>query len=150
MSAARDDWATLGGLLLGSRGIDLHDYDDLLADVPRRGQDRIVPSADYTVPRPRRRTHLRALLHIRLRGDWTAANVPVAEPGRIAQLYAHYNALKAVTAQTGLLTCTILGGTLSGDCYVEDPGRLMRGDPHGNRWSGLVVVDLTFPGGPLT
>jgi hypothetical protein len=150
VTAYRTDFVTLGGLTIGSRGLDVHDYDDLLSDAPMRGANRTVPGVAGRAVRPRQLGELRAALVVRLRGDWTRDNQPVATSGRVAQLYDHLAALRTVTRNTAVQTLTLQldgGLVLSADCQVEDGGRFVRED--GNAWAGIVVVDLTLPDGPL-
>ena len=149
MSAYRDDFVTLGGLTIGSRGIDVQDYDDLLSGAAKRGDNRVVPGSDGRAVRPRKVDELRAVIVVRLRGDWTQDNGSVASGDRVATLYNHLAVLREVTESTAVqdLELQLDDGWVLGpvDCQVEDGGRLQRDNP----WSGVVVVDVTLPDGPL-
>lgn len=149
MAVYRPDWIQLGGLELGSRGIDLHDYDDLIGDTPKRGSNRIVAGEPGSLTRVRVPGDMRAALAVRLRGDWTVGNVAVAGAARIGQLYSHLAALRAVTAAVEPVDLTIYlapGRTLGPvDCIIEDGGRLSRE----NEYVGVVVLSLLLPDGPI-
>jgi hypothetical protein len=149
MTPARDYYyAYLGGLLLGSAGIDVIDMDDLLADPRKRGGNRPVPGVQGQAVRPRVADQLSAAIEVHLYGEWTQDGVRVPEPDRVAQMYGHLAALRQVTAATWVqelevhLTPTV---TFTVDCQVESGGSLIRLNPS----SGKVVLELTLPDGPL-
>jgi hypothetical protein len=149
MTPARDSYyAILGGLLLGSAGIDVVDMDDLFADPPKRGANRIVPSVPGRAVRPRVADQLTAPIEVHLYGEWTQDGVRVPEPDRVGQLYDHLAALRQVTAQTGVVDLTVhLTPTwsITVDCQIESGGTLIRLNPS----AGKVVLEVTLPDGPL-
>jgi hypothetical protein len=149
MTPARTSYyAYLGGLLLGSHGIDVLDLDDLLSEPTKRGQNRTIPQQPGAAVRPRYMPQTTVPVELLLSGEWTQDNVRVPESDRVDTLYAHLADLRAVTKVTDVQTLTVHLSptvTLTADCQVDDGGRFVRQ----NRWTAKVVVSLTLPGGPL-
>jgi hypothetical protein len=150
MTPARTSYyAWLGGLLLGSAGIDVLDMDDLLSEFEKRHGNRVIPQQDGAAVRPMYRPQVTVPVELLLSGEWTQDNVRVPEADRVDTLYEHLADLRAVTRETGLLELTahlspswVLGPV---DVQVTDGGRFVRQNP----WAAKVVVSLTLPGGAV-
>lgn len=146
----RGDWVMLGGLLLGSAGIDVVDYDGLLGDAPMRFTDRPIPGVPGVDPGPMQPNGLRATIRILLRGDSTQDGESVTGMSeRIEQFYDHLAAVRAVTRNNTIQSLVV---QLYPGMQLEGLARIIDGDmPHrdGNPWAAFLIPDLVVHEGPL-
>ena len=147
-TAYRTEYPTFGGLILGSRGIDCYDWDDLLDIAPKKGDPAWdVPGVDGVAALTQFEDGLRVLLLLEISGRWTQDNTPVSgAANRRTQLHSHLAALRAVatlgTIQT--LTLTRAGmADVSVDAKVVSPLRPRHEDVDIYRAS----LDLLLPDG---
>lgn len=147
-TAWRTEFVTFGGLLLGSRGIDCYDWDDLLGTADKKGDPLWdVPGDDGGEPLDQFEDGMRVLLLIEVNGRWTQDNASVSgAANRRTQLHAHLAAIRAVAkvGTTQSLTLTRAGmADVTVDAKVVSPWRPRHEDVDIYKGS----LDLVLPDG---
>jgi hypothetical protein len=145
----RESYITLGGLMMGSLGIEATDFDDVFTDPRKRGEPRPIPQVAGRAARDMTGDAVLAAIEVQVRGDYTQDNVPVSGASRLEEFYDHLADLRAVTRNGTVQTLDVVlyaGATISGiDVQIADGGRLIRDVDY----AGKVVVSVFMLDGAI-
>lgn len=148
-TALYPEYITIGGVHFGSKAREIYDWQELLGSSPKRGQDVTVPGVAGDIPRARVASAHRALLRLRINGEYSHDNVSLSATlnGRVEGAYTQYKIAKAVADVNTVQTLQLVrpAGTSSEDAIVlgfTPTGRL-------NPWVWEFVLDVKLPDGPM-
>lgn len=149
-TALYPEYVTIGGVHLGNRAREIFDWQELLGSSPKRGSDVTVPGTAGDIPRARVAAAHRALLRMRINGEYSDDNVAVngTVNAKVEGAYTQYKIVQAIADVNTVQTLQLVrpAGTSSADAIVlgfTAAGRL-------NPWVWEFVLDVKLPDGPVT